>query len=135
MWRQARPRPLLLIRNERAKWWIPSLPMYFLWLYPVNQGATTVWERLNSYIKENGIGGNNHMNSFNHYSFGAVVSWIYNYSLGIQRDEAAPGFQHFLLQPEPDEVSGLQSAQGFYDSMYGRIESKWERQGDAIRME
>lgn len=105
---------------------------YPSWLYPVNQGATTVWERLNSYTKENGFGGNNRMNSFNHYSFGAVVSWMYNYSLGILRDEAAPGFHHFLLQPEPDEASGLQSAQGFYDSMYGRIESKWERQGDVV---
>ena len=40
---------------------------------------------------------NNRMNSFNHYSFGAVGSWMYNYSLGIQRDEAFPGFKHFIL--------------------------------------
>ncbi|MDP4202262.1 MAG: family 78 glycoside hydrolase catalytic domain, partial [Bacteroidota bacterium] len=43
---------------------------YPSWLYPVKQGATTIWERLNSYTLENGFGGNNSMNSFNHYSFG-----------------------------------------------------------------
>ncbi len=105
---------------------------YPSWLYPVNQGATTVWERLNSYTKENGFGGNNRMNSFNHYSFGAVAAWMYNYSLGIQRDEENPGFQHFFLQPEPDEASGLKYASGFYDSMYGRIESKWERKDNSV---
>lgn len=105
---------------------------YPSWLYPVTQGATTVWERLNSYTHENGFGGNNRMNSFNHYSFGAVVAWMYNYSLGIQRDESHPGFQHFLLCPVPDEADGLQSAEGFYDSMYGRIESSWKREGDRI---
>ncbi len=105
---------------------------YPSWLYPVTQGATTIWERLNSYTKERGFGGNNRMNSFNHYSFGAVAAWMYNYSLGIQRDEQHPGFQHFLLQPVPDEAGGLQYAAGFYDSMYGRIESRWERQGDTL---
>jgi alpha-L-rhamnosidase len=49
---------------------------YPSWLYPVTQGATTIWERLNSYTKENGFGGNNSMNSFNHYSFGAVAAWM-----------------------------------------------------------
>ena len=53
-------------------------------------GATTIWERLNSYTHTDGFGGNNRMNSFNHYSFGAVGAWMYNYSLGIQRDEAYP---------------------------------------------
>lgn len=105
---------------------------YPSWLYPITQGATTIWERLNSYTKEHGFGGNNHMNSFNHYSFGAVAAWMYNYSLGIRRDEQHPGFRHFLLQPVPDEADGLQYAAGFYDSMYGRIESRWERQGDKI---
>lgn len=105
---------------------------YPSWLYPVTQGATTIWERLNSYTHERGFGGNNRMNSFNHYSFGAVAAWMYNFSLGIQRDEENPGFKHFLLQPEPDEPGGLQYASGFYDSMYGRIESKWERKGNRL---
>lgn len=96
------------------------------WLYPVKIGATTVWERLNSYTIKDGFGKNNSMNSFNHYSFGAVVAWMYNYSLGIKRDETSPGFKHFILQPEVDATGHLTSAQGYYDSMYGRIESRWE---------
>lgn len=103
---------------------------YPSWLYSVEQGATTIWERLNSYTYTNGFGGNNHMNSFNHYSFGAVASWMYNYSLGIQRDEKSPGFKHFILQPEVDTNGEMTYVKGHYDSMYGRIESAWEVSGE-----
>ena len=98
--------------------------LYPSWLYAVDQGATSIWERLNGYTVENGFGGNNRMNSFNHYSFGAVGQWMLAYSLGIQRDE--PGFQKFILQPEPDPGREMHWAEGWYDSMYGRIKSKWE---------
>ena len=97
---------------------------YPSWLYPIDQGATTIWERLNGYTVENGFGGNNSMNSFNHYSFGAVGQWMMAYSLGIQRDE--PGFRKFILQPTPDPNAQLTSAQGHYDSPYGRIQSAWK---------
>lgn len=103
---------------------------YPSWLYPVEQGATTIWERLNSYTHTEGFGGNNSMNSFNHYSFGAVGAWMYNYSLGIERDERFPGFKHFILQPNPDPTGEMTFARGYYDSMYGRISSGWEVQGD-----
>jgi len=99
---------------------------YPSWLYSVEQGATTIWERLNSYTHTDGFGGNNRMNSFNHYSFGAVAAWMYNYSLGIERDENYPGFKHFILQPTPDPTKEMTHAGGYYDSMYGRIESRWE---------
>ncbi len=99
---------------------------YPSWLYSVDQGATTIWERLNSYTKEEGFGGNNSMNSFNHYAFGAIGSWMYNHSLGIERDETCPGFKRFVLKPEPDPTGGITWAKGHYDSMYGRIESEWE---------
>ena len=64
------------------------------------------------------------MNSFAHYSFGAVGQWMLAYSLGIQRDQ--PGFQRFILQPEPDPNGEMEWAEGWYDCMYGRIYSKWE---------
>lgn len=99
---------------------------YPSWLYPVSQGATTIWERLNSYTHKDGFGGNNRMNSFNHYAFGAIGAWMYNYSLGIVRDDNSPGFKHFILQPEPDTTGQMTFANGYYDSMYGRIESSWE---------
>lgn len=103
---------------------------YPSWLYSVEQGATTIWERLNSYTREHGFSGNNSMNSFNHYSFGAIGSWMYNHSLGIERDENYPGFKSFVLQPNPDPTGEMTFAKGHYDSMYGRIESSWEIKDD-----
>jgi alpha-L-rhamnosidase len=105
---------------------------YPSWLYSVVNGATTIWERLNSYTVENGFGGNNSMNSFNHYSFGAVAAWMYNHSLGIQRDEKSPGFKHFYLRPVPDPTGVLTHAQGHISSMYGKISSAWSVQNEQV---
>jgi alpha-L-rhamnosidase len=105
---------------------------YPSWLYSVDQGATTMWERWNSYTVENGFGGNNVMNSFNHYIFGAVGAWMCNYSLGIERDENEPGFKRFILQPTPDPDGEMTFARGHYDSMYGRIESEWRLEDNKL---
>lgn len=97
---------------------------YPSWLYPVVNGSTSIWERWNSFTHENGFGGNNGMNSFNHYALGAVGAWMYNHSLGIQRDVEQPGFKHIILKPTyGGEVT---FAKGHYDSIYGKIESAWE---------
>jgi alpha-L-rhamnosidase len=103
---------------------------YPSWLYAIDQGATSIWERLNGYTVEAGFGGNNSMNSFNHYSFGAVGQWMMSHSLGIERDE--PGFRTFILQPEPDPTGVMTSAEGYYDSMYGRIGSAWKVDGKTL---
>ncbi len=103
---------------------------YPSWLYAIDQGATSIWERLNGYTVEAGFGGNNSMNSFNHYSFGAVGQWMMAHSLGIERDE--PGFRRFILQPEPDPTGVMTSAEGYYDSMYGRISSAWKIDGKTL---
>ena len=68
------------------------------WLYPVTQGATTIWEHWDSYTEEKGFGGQNAMNSFNHYSLGSVLSWMYQVILGIQRDEKLSLIHIFLCQ-------------------------------------
>jgi alpha-L-rhamnosidase len=103
---------------------------YPSWLYSVANGATSIWERLNSYTIENGFGGNNSMNSFNHYSFGAVAAWMYTHSLGIQRDSESPGYQHFILQPTPDPTGKITYAKGNVETMYGKIKSEWIKQGN-----
>ena len=105
---------------------------YPSWLYSVEQGATTIWERLNSYTHTDGFGGNNGMNSFNHYSFGAVGSWMINDVLGIESDAESAGMQHFLLHPQPDPTGGLTYAKGDVQTLFGRVESKWEKQGSGI---
>lgn len=106
---------------------------YPSWLYSVVNGATSIWERLNSYTIENGFGGNNSMNSFNHYSFGAVAAWMYNYSLGIQRDTKSPGFKHFVLNPRVDPTGKIKFAKGHVNTMYGDIKSSWKIVGSSTQ--
>ncbi len=100
---------------------------YPSWLYPVLQGATTMWERWNSYTIENGFGPVD-MNSFNHYAYGAIGEWIFSHSLGIQRDEDRPGYKHIILQPK---VGGEMSfAKGGFETPYGDVRSGWEKTAD-----
>ena len=99
------------------------------WLYSVTQGATTIWERWNSFTIEKGFGGNNNMNSFNHYSLGSVKSWLYRHVLGIQPLETHPGYKRFLLKPQ---IMGFTHAEGKIRTMYGIIESSWRMQEDRI---
>lgn len=101
------------------------------WLYTVDQGATTFWERWNSYSYEDGFGDVS-MNSFNHFSFGTVCEWMYSYMAGIMYDIENPGFKHIILQPFVDSSSNITFTDGSYDSAYGRIESNWERKDDNL---
>lgn len=96
------------------------------WLYPITLDATTIWERLNSMTKEEGFGGNNHMNSFNHYAYGSVLNWMINTMAGIIPDKENPGFKHFYLRPVPEFNGRINKAETEYESLYGKIESKWE---------
>ena len=75
------------------------------------------------------------MNSFNHYSFGAVGQWLIANSLGIDRDPSKPGFEHFILKPEADPTGHMTWAKGWYDTPYGRISSSWKRVGDRVKYE
>ncbi|WNH09086.1 alpha-L-rhamnosidase C-terminal domain-containing protein [Thalassobellus suaedae] len=114
--------------NDEAIYSLLQQTSYPSWLYSVTNGATTIWERLNSYTKEEGFGGNNSMNSFNHYSFGAVGAWMYGYSLGIR--PLKTGYKEFILSPTPDPTGNMDWAEGYYNSTYGTIKSKWVVEGD-----
>jgi len=71
------------------------------WLYSVDQGATTVWERWDSYTREEGFHKHHwNMNSFNHYAYGVIAEWMYAYMGGIR--PGAPGFRHVVLSPHAD---------------------------------
>ncbi|MBO5746593.1 MAG: family 78 glycoside hydrolase catalytic domain [Clostridia bacterium] len=93
------------------------------WGYSVVNGATTIWERWNSYTREGGISKEG-MNSFNHYSLGSCVEWMYEYALGIRPD--APGFKRAVMKPYFDRRLRITEAQGFYDTDFGRISVRWE---------
>ncbi|WP_240982232.1 alpha-L-rhamnosidase [Streptomyces sp. S3(2020)] len=94
------------------------------WLFSVKNGATTVWERWNSYSTQDGFGPVS-MNSFNHYAYGAIMEWMYAYMAGIARDPDSPGFQRFLLQPHIDPTGRITRVSAVYESPYGEIASEW----------
>lgn len=100
---------------------------YPSWLYSVDNGATTIWERWNSYTKENGLGPKI-MNSFNHYAYGCVCEWIWETAAGITADPVHPGFKHFNLAPVPDKRLGYVNAE--YKSPEGVINSCWRYEGN-----
>lgn len=101
------------------------------WLYCVRLGATTVWERWNSYTKEKGFG-NAEMNSFNHYAYGAVAEWFYSSMAGIRPSSEAAGFSDgFVLSPCPDtrtddDIPEGQSRITMVHATYRDIDSRWE---------
>ncbi len=101
-------------------------PDYPGWGYSILNGATSIWERWDSYTREYGFGGrsgenNARMNSFSHYAFGSVAEWLFRYALGIET--ASPGFRHIILAPHPDSRIGWMK--GSYRSICGTIESEW----------
>jgi alpha-L-rhamnosidase len=98
---------------------------YPSWGFWINLGATTMWEQWNSVNADGTINTscyNYPMNSLNHANFGTCVEWFYRGILGI--DLLEPGFKKIIVAPQ---VSGdLTSAQGYYDSIPGRIASSWQ---------
>jgi alpha-L-rhamnosidase len=96
---------------------------YPSWLYPVKQGATTIWERWDGQ-KPDGSFQDQGMNSFNHYAYGAVGDWMYEVMAGLDIDPMLPGYKHVLVQPQPG--GGATRAKASHASIYGRVSSAWE---------
>lgn len=97
------------------------------WIYSIDNGATTIWERWNSYRVDEGLGPNG-MNSFNHYAYGSVCEWIWETVAGISSDTKSPGFKHIIMKPIPDKRLGFVKAE--YHSAAGLIKSSWRYEGD-----
>ena len=97
------------------------------WLYSIDNGATTIWERWNSYMKDSGMGPRG-MNSFNHYAYGCVCEWIWETAAGISADPKQPGFKHIIMAPIPDKRLGFLNAE--YKSAAGIIKSAWKYKGN-----
>jgi len=94
------------------------------WLCSVEQGATTIWERPDSYTEENGFSGDE-MNSFDHYNNGCALQWVYESLLGIRVDQTKE--QPITIAPVlPDETIALTQAAGSYHSIYGEIRVSWK---------
>lgn len=97
------------------------------WLYSVDNGATTIWERWNSYTLDKGMGPRG-MNSFNHYAYGCVCGWMWTTMAGIASDTSNPGFKRIVLKPIPDRRLGFVDAE--YASAAGLIKSRWRYEGN-----
>ncbi len=115
--------------HDDIAWRLLQSEAYPSWLYSVKNGATTIWERLDSYTVERGFGGNNSMNSFNHYSFGAAGDWMLEYAAGIRRGKK-PGT--FRLAPVPDPTGGIRKLKASVQTVQGLYISAWEIQKDKI---
>lgn len=108
------------------------------WGYEIENGATTIWERWNSFTKDEGFM-NPSMNSFSHYSFGAVCEWMFTNLAGI--DQAAPGFAQIVIKPDPQtagsnpEHPAVDWVNAEYDSIRGKIASRWRREADRFVFE
>src|SRR5262249_14325006 len=95
---------------------------YPSWLYPIRQGATTIWERWDGQ-KPDGSFQDKGMNSFNHYAYGAIGEWMYRVMAGIEIDQQSPGYKHVLIQPRPG--GEFTSVRASHLSLYGRVSSAW----------
>jgi alpha-L-rhamnosidase len=104
------------------------------WLYPILQGATTMWERWNSYTHEHGFGPVD-MNSFNHYAYGAVGEWMYATIAGIDLDPdpMVPAFKRSVIRPQPG--GGLTWARASLQTPYGELATDWRIDGGRFTLE
>lgn len=102
---------------------------YPSWLYTVNQGATTMWERWNSYSSDKGFGTAS-MNSFNHYAYGAIGQWMYERVAGLAPDPAHPGYKHFFVRPIIPKQ--LDFARAELETPYGKASSTWKKRDGKI---
>ena len=92
------------------------------WLFPVKNGATTIWERWDGWTPDKGFQDPG-MNSFNHYTFGSIGQWLYQVVAGIDLAGDEPGYRHILFHPRPG--GSLTWARAALQSVYGPVESSW----------
>lgn len=110
--------------HHQDAWRLLKQTTYPSWLYPVLQGATTIWERLDSFTLDRGFGGNNSMNSFNHYSFGSVGAWMLSHILGICSGDDPTSWD---LEPTPDFDGTVTWSKGSVKTVLGCYESGWKQ--------
>jgi alpha-L-rhamnosidase len=101
---------------------------YPSWGYSIKHGATSIWERWDGWTADKGFQDPG-MNSFAHYSFGAVARWMFQSVAGIDTD--GPGFKRLIIRPKPGP--GLTWVKASYRSLHGLIASEWKLGPDHCR--
>ena len=105
---------------------------YPSWLYPVKMGATTIWERWDG-EKPDSTFETPSMNSFNHYSYGAIGDWMYRKMVGLDTYEDGPGYKHIKIQPHIG--GGFTFASASLQTYYGKLSNSWKVESDKILMD
>lgn len=100
------------------------------WLYMVEMGATTVWERWDS-MRPDGSVNTGAMTSFNHYAFGAVADWMHRTVAGLA--PGAPGYRQIVVAPRPG--GGLTRAAARHETPYGLASVEWVREGRSLTVD
>jgi alpha-L-rhamnosidase len=102
------------------------------WGYAIDNGATTLWERWDGFVKGRGFQDAG-MNSFNHYAFGAVGEWMMRVLAGIDLDDEHSGGSRFVIHPRAG--SGLSSVTAVRATIRGRVATSWTRDGSGFTLE
>jgi len=102
------------------------------WLFPVRNGATTIWERWDGWTPDKGFQDKG-MNSYNHYAYGAVGAWMYRTVAGLELDPKEPGYRHIIFRPRPG--GSITRAEATLDTPFGRTEIRWDLQAGELRLE
>jgi alpha-L-rhamnosidase len=102
------------------------------WLFPVKNGATTIWERWDGWTPEKGFQDKG-MNSFNHYAYGAVGDWMYHTVAGLQLDPEQPGYAHIIFRPRPG--GSITWAEAKLKTAFGQAAIRWELNGDELKVQ
>ncbi|MDR1542442.1 MAG: glycoside hydrolase family 78 protein [Clostridiales bacterium] len=102
---------------------------YPSWLYCVKMGATTIWERWNS-MKPDGTFDESGMNSFNHYAYGSIGSWMYQKLGGLSI--LSPGYKKSRIAPMP--IKGITSANASLETMYGTLSCSWKLESGRMKV-
>ena len=99
------------------------------WGFSIKQGATSIWERWDGWTPEKGFQDPG-MNSFGHYSFGAVYQWMVENIGGIKND--GPAYKQILIEPHPG--GRLTHAETWYQSIRGQIATSWIKEGETLSL-
>jgi alpha-L-rhamnosidase len=124
---------LELMRNgeDDLAWQLLTSRSFPSWLYMIDNGATTIWERWDGYVEGRGFQDPG-MNSFNHWAFGAIGEWMWRHIVGLNPDETQPGWKHFTIAPRPG--GDMTWAKGRYRSIRGLIVSEWRIENDRFEL-